>query len=299
METPKHDYLSIFLFINSDNPDIKVKAKFQVALFGKNSDDYTSKSSSNTFHNKNGWGWDRFIKKIELKNDDNKFLPNNVLTLLCHFETFTSTDPEFQIVHLNVIEDESIPKKKRKLENNKVDIFGNHLQTMFEDKSFSDMILIVDNQELKVNKCVLAAASPIFCSIFKKDQCGKSRSSLTIFDMSYDVINELIRFIYTKKIEFLHDIAHELISAAHKYGINDLKELCEESLCKNINVDNALKLLHIADLNNARYLKEFTSNFIIKHRKHFIDNCEFKEMMETNPRLLQPLFFSIVNFYHI
>ena len=57
-------------------------------------------------------------------------------------------------------------------------------------------------------------------------------------DLSFEIVKEMLRFIYINKIENLHNIAHELIMAADKYGIEDLKSLCEKSLSDSVNIDN-------------------------------------------------------------
>ena len=161
---------------------------------------------------------------------------------------------------------------------------------------FPDVILIMDGKELKVHKGILAAASPVFSAMFTKNRNENQKSTVTVSDFSYEVINEMIRFIYTRKVKFLHNVVDELIYAAHRYGILDLKKLCEDSLCTQINLDTVLKLLVIADLNKAEKLKNLSLEFIIKNKDHFIDNQELKEITKNNSELCQSLFFTMLSF---
>ena len=61
--------------------------------------------------------------------------------------------------------------------------------------------------------------------VFEK---GLSVKSIEISDIAAEVIYEMLRFIYSKKINNLSDLAHELIVVANKYAIQNLINLCEE-----------------------------------------------------------------------
>ena len=233
-------------------------------------------------HDSNGRGWTKLIARTELESEN--FLTNNVLNILCLIETST-------VVNNN---NSRITKNLELAESCCFGEVDNILEIMYEDQSYSDVTFIVQSKELKAHKNVLAAASPIFSTMFKENS-NKNVEHLEILDMSYEVVKEMFRFIYTKKIEFLHDIAHELILAAHKYCIPGLKKVCEESLCKNITLENALELLKISDFYNAKCLKDFAVGFIMENKKHFADDGEFKELANSNPMLLQPLLFSMVS----
>lgn len=68
-----------------------------------------------------------------------------------------------------------------------------------------------------------------------------------IKDYYSNIMIEVLRFIYCSEVENLDVIAADLISAAEKYELDGLKEICIESLIKTLSVENVLKYLTIAD----------------------------------------------------
>ena len=280
--------LGIYLHLITTNLNVKVNTSFSITLLKNDGSTNLSKNSSFAFTAKFPQsGFLQFMKIRDLKRDAS-LMPGNVLTLLCSIDA----SYESRINHMGNLKNSNLINNNCKVEEE----VKNYLEILCEDSRFSDVTLVVENKELKAHKCILAVASPIFSSIFEQNEKEKSNSVITISDLSYEVAAEMLHFIYKKEVEHLHDVAHELIGVAHRYGISELKKVCEESLCQNIKLDNALKLLVIADLNNAKGLKDDALRFIVAHKKDFIDNEELKEIIKTNPELSQSIIFSMVSF---
>lgn len=78
-------------------------------------------------------------------------------------------------------------------------------------------------------------------------------------------MNEVLRFIYCNVVENLTEIANDLVFAAEVYGIDQVKDLCIESLVKTIVTENVVDLLITADLiSDAKNLYENCLEFIIR-----------------------------------
>ena len=50
-------------------------------------------------------------------------------------------------------------------------------------------------------------------------------------------------------------MACDVLAAADKYGLEGLKVICEDSLCRNLSVENAAHTLIVADLHSTEQLK--------------------------------------------
>lgn len=62
------------------------------------------------------------------------------------------------------------------------------------------------------------------------------------------IMKEFLRFIYTGgKIENLSAIANELAFAAEKYQLDELKELCFDTIIETLSTENVLQTLLAAD----------------------------------------------------
>jgi hypothetical protein len=53
----------------------------------------------------------------------------------------------------------------------------------------------------------------------------------------------------------MNEIAFELLKAADKYNLLDLKELCAKSLGNNLTVENVISYLSVAGMHNCPGLK--------------------------------------------
>lgn len=61
-----------------------------------------------------------------------------------------------------------------------------------------------------------------------------------------DAVEEILRYIYTGKIEDIDEIADSLIIAAFKYGFPQLKYECESALLKQVGTANAFAMYSLA-----------------------------------------------------
>ena len=57
----------------------------------------------------------------------------------------------------------------------------------------------------------------------------------------------------------------DLLAAADKYSLLELKESCEEVLCKDVNIETVLGMLVIADRHGAAKLKEVSVKFLAEN----------------------------------
>lgn len=121
-------------------------------------------------------------------------------------------------------------------------------------KSLSDIVILVGGQKFEAHELILSARSPVFLAMFQSD-LKMQTNTLKIEEIGPDVFAEVLRFIYTDKVENLDGYAEELLVAADRYMLDLLKAKCEESLARKIAVGNCAELLALADLHSAKSLK--------------------------------------------
>src|SRR5690606_1785927 len=92
------------------------------------------------------------------------------------------------------------------------------LQNLLEKKGFqSDVIFVVGKKKFALHKAILAARSPVFAAMFANDLEKKKQNKVNIPDISVEVFEELIRFIYTGDlVPSMEQFAFELFIAADK-----------------------------------------------------------------------------------
>ena len=82
-----------------------------------------------------------------------------------------------------------------------------------------------------------------------------------------DVLEEMLSFIYCGKTPNLDKLAGDLLEAANRYQVEPLKAICEEKLCKLLDVENCVTFVTLGDLYHANNLRRAALNFIACNRK--------------------------------
>jgi speckle-type POZ protein len=89
------------------------------------------------------------------------------------------------------------------------------------------------------------------------------------------VFKALLHFIYTDSLPDLDDFEGDdkcemhrhLLVAADRYAMDRLKIICQNILCKNLDVDNVATTLALADQHNCDKLKDVCVEFIASSDK--------------------------------
>ena len=82
--------------------------------------------------------------------------------------------------------------------------------------------------------------STVFDAMFTHDMEENRKSKVDIVDLDGETVHDMIIYIYSGKVGELEGKATGLLSAAEKYDLRELKQMCETSLCENINTENVL-----------------------------------------------------------
>ncbi|KAL7303420.1 hypothetical protein TKK_0004604 [Trichogramma kaykai] len=137
-------------------------------------------------------------------------------------------------------------------------------QSVFLDEKLSDVKLrSACGKEIPAHRVLLATASPVFNAMFSHDMLENNRKLVNMSDVSFAAAIEMLRFVYTGRIEY-SDIflIIDLLAAADKYQIDELKNECEKILSANLTSRNAVDILQVADRYSLRSLKKKAVDFV-------------------------------------
>lgn len=115
----------------------------------------------------------------------------------------------------NSSEDSNSPESKKENRN-----ILNHYDSLLDSKLFSDFKIIcyADHtaKEIYVHKIVLSRIQ-YFKNLFVSE-CYRenNENQMTLDDFSYNVVKEMLRFIYTGSVQQLSTLASDLLMAANK-----------------------------------------------------------------------------------
>lgn len=241
------DNLSLYLILVRAPPNREVSTKFKFSLLNGGLEPQHSMRSLSIYKFFLGeqYGFKNFIGRSFLLDQKDELLPNDKLKILC----------EISIIPNNINFWGKYKTIKRKIPECRLQ---EDFNTLFETQKFSDVTLLVGDRKFQAHKHILATRCSVFATMFEDEKVEQ----VSITDVDYDVLLEILRFIYTGKAANLDQMAEALLPAAGKYALGRLKVLCEVALLQNLTVDNACGTLILADLHNAEQLRSQTLEYI-------------------------------------
>lgn len=125
--------------------------------------------------------------------------------------------------------------------------------------------------------------------MFKHDTRENRENLIEIVDCDFNVLTELIRFMYTGMVRNLENIAKDLLITADKYNTNKLKFLCENYISHNKSIENCIGLYLYAKLHSFTDLEDEMKMFVNQNIKDVISTAEFISMKQEHPDLMLDL----------
>ncbi|CAD6344142.1 unnamed protein product [Miscanthus lutarioriparius] len=161
----------------------------------------------------------------------------------------------------------------------------------------TDVSFQVDGETFRAHRLVLAARSPVFrTELFGRRQMAESsqqqESSIAIQDMKASTFKSMLHYMYhgllPAETAWMMSEFQDLYVAADKYGLDTLKQTCEEILCASVNTDTVLSSLQFAEERACLKLKSRCLDFLAdgeKFKAVAVTN-EYIDLMKKVPSLL-------------
>lgn len=179
----------------------------------------------------------------------------------------------------------------------KCDEFETKEKSMYEpfmdNEKFSDVQILVGGEKCSAHKLILSANSPVFCKMFSQDMKESLSNEVEIEDMDPKIFKELLRYMYTGKVENLKYQPEDILKAANRYEVEDLKFNCEKLLTTKLMVQNVVDYLKLSADYNAAFLKNYCFVFIKKHIREFVKINGFENLVNAHPKVSVELFNKI------
>lgn len=214
------------------------------------------------------------LSKKDLLDNKDEYLPNNTLTVCVEHSMYDTPVTTSRKLELNI--------SKRQMIHDYTELYNS--------KMISDVIINVGDKEFQAHKIILMARSPVLAAMFSHEMIEKKQNKVSITDITPEIFEKVLEYIYTDEVIGLDEIADDLLEAAEKYQLQSFKETCQESLSVTLDFENAFKLMTLADLYNANHLLEFTTDFLVAKMKCVINTQGFKQLEKSHSSLALKLF---------
>jgi len=180
-------------------------------------------------------------------------------------------------------------------------VFDTSSQQFIDSMKYTDLTLSVEPPgytspiEIPCHKFMLAKKSDVFDAMFTHDFQETSSNRVVINDLDPEAVIEMIRFIYKNRVQNLERVNQMLLIAADKYNIEDLKDVCEVSLCDSMDIDNVTDILLLGYTRYSPNLKNKAISFITRNIQSVTfspgwkDICQNAELMTDIVRSMGPI----------
>ena len=166
---------------------------------------------------------------------------------------------------------------------------------LLNSERFSDVKLNVKDQIFNAHKVILASRSPVFSAMFEHEMLENIQGLVTVDGVNERVFEEMLRYIYTGKTPNFKETVFDLLPAADKYQLDELKIMCEVYLCHNLTTENIMDIMVLADAHCSTKLKEKAIEFFNIYAKQFIDTEAYKSMRGSHPNLIAECFEALIS----
>ncbi|XP_065205268.1 speckle-type POZ protein B-like [Planococcus citri] len=266
---PNGDCIELYLFLNENSKCKRVFAKFSINIL--NNAQHVIYSTDFLYYEfMNNKNWNGIFEKYE---GFYGLIPNDSLTI------------SLQLMYFK-IDEGSIAEIFRGCNTAHLQNYSENFVSMLENRKFSDFTLSVRGKDYPVHKVILAARSNYFAKMFESGMKENEVNRVEITDVKEDVMNEILKFIYAGKCANVDKLADDLLAAANKYDIDQLKKICLKTISKSISVDNAPNLLVLADLYHENELKSKVIDFMLTRSIEVKNSRAWNNIMPMYPKLL-------------
>ncbi len=216
-------------------------------------------SSGRNFNEKHDtWGWDKAIKKSMLISHSDAVLKEEGSLILV-------TKLEIECQH-SQNEAVVIPTKP---------VNGHLGKRLWDNKDITgDVRLTCGDVDFKAHKVVLMVSSDVLQAMFSHEDTSESQTGIVeIKDLNPTCLKEFLHYIYFNRLSQNVKLAEEvkdLLIAAEKYNVVDLKTLCENKLTAMLSPCNVGDIGRFANRYNTSYLREHVVHYVVNNYQELV-----------------------------
>ncbi|XP_078351385.1 kelch-like protein 28 [Oculina patagonica] len=146
-----------------------------------------------------------------------------------------------------------------------------------------DVILEVgcgdDHARLKAHRIVLCAASPFFFNAFNSDMKEKKEGVIRLEEMSKDVMEEVLKYLYTGHVDISEANGCDLMAAADFFLLPTLKDLCGKVIAQALSFSSCITAYYLAKRYRCEELQIKARDFILAN---FVAVAETEEFLNLS-----------------
>ena len=134
-------------------------------------------------------------------------------------------------------------------------------------------------------KFITLCRSPVFRAMLKSDMVEKLDGVIRIEDASVEDVRQMVRYMYTAKIEHQYTRVKELLVLANKYQVLELVNYCSSKIFESLSEDNALEIGMFGEMHNSEILINRCAKYICYDMTDSL-NQDWMDRIQESPKLM-------------
>merc|ERR1712156_63877 len=159
------------------------------------------------------------------------------------------------------------------------------LEHLLGGSADTDIVILCQNQEVRAHALILGARSPVFRAMLKSDMVEKLDGVVRIEDASVEDVRQMVRYMYTAKIEHQYTRVKELLVLANKYQVQELVNYCSTKIFESLSEDNALEIGMFGEMHNSEILINRCAKYICYDMTDSL-NQDWMDRIQESPKLM-------------
>ncbi|KAL0978998.1 hypothetical protein UPYG_G00179090 [Umbra pygmaea] len=141
-----------------------------------------------------------------------------------------------------------------------------HLNTLRQQRLFTDVLLHAGSRSFPCHRAVLAACSRYFQAMFSGGLMESQASDVNFRDsIDPDVLELLLDYAYTSRVVINEENAESLLEAGDMLDFQDIRDACAEFLERNLAPSNCLGMLLLSDAHQCTKLYELSWGMCLRN----------------------------------
>jgi len=160
---------------------------------------------------------------------------------------------------------------------------------LLDSQEHADVKIAVQGEKMMAHKAVLAVRSSYFQRMFQTKMEESKSNEIEVTDVRPNVFKRLLKFLYGGvPPKYAETETSDLLIAADKYGVDELKAICESLLSSHLTSDNVIEALLLAESHNCSNLM-MDATTVFKMHSDELRNSKEWERLKSSPDLLLKL----------
>ncbi|XP_028813897.1 gigaxonin [Denticeps clupeoides] len=162
------------------------------------------------------------------------------------------------------------------------------LRSFWREQSFQDALLVIDGEEIPVQKNVLAAASPYVRTKLNYNPPKEDGSMyrIELQGIAVPIMKQILDYVFSGEVALSEDTIQDMVQAADLLLITDLKSLCCQFLEGCITAENCIGIRIFSLHYCLHHVHHVATDFL---QTHFRDVAATEEFRELPPDQLRDL----------